>query len=313
MKAIVLTAYGGPEVLALQDLPMPTPAPGELLIKVSAVALNYANKLIREGVYKTPGVPVVMPGEIEGTVVAIGQDIAGFAPGQKVTGVANAAFAEYALLPAATAMPLPDALPTGKGLLSRACTAELLLQQAPSAASVLITAAGTGVGLYAVQLARLQGKSVIVALAGDERKKQLSLLHGATHAFTYTENWQEALPGIAGEQGIGLVLDATGGDLAASLLPFLGYQGTFLAYGNMSGQPIPVDGTLLAMRSIRVTGASIMTVPPDTQREWIRRLADDALHGRIDAPIEHFPFYQAADAFRHMEARRHQGTIVLEL
>ncbi|WP_423738005.1 quinone oxidoreductase family protein [Chitinophaga caseinilytica] len=315
MKAIVQTGTGGPEVLTLRDMPLPQPKSGELLVKVSAIAVNHANKLLRNGVFPAPSpFPHVMLGEVEGYIVAVGPDVETFRPGQRVTGVSMEGFAEYAAVHASQAYLLPEGLAVAEGLLSGGFTAHHLLDQAPeNIDSVLITGAAGVIGSFAVQLAQLRGVPVIGAVAGGAEKLDYLRDMGATVAVSHqTENWLQTLQSAAPE-GYSLLLDAGGGPIATQLLPLLAPGGTAVLYGNMSAQPVETDGNLLAFRSLKIFGASVFAAAAADKQRWHEEMVEAVINGKLCIPSTGYEFEDYAAAFAALESRQVPGRIVLRM
>ncbi len=314
MKAIVQSGYGGPEVLTLREMPVPQPQAGELLVKVSAIALNYANKLLREGVFPAPApLPAIMLAEVEGIVVSAGAGVEGFRTGQRVTGVSVQGFAEYAVLHTSQAFLLPDHFQAGQGMLSGGITAHHLLAQVPgSISSVLITGAAGVIGSFAMQLARLQGIPVIGAVTGSSDKSGYVQKLGATVAVSRgEEDWLQQLAAAAPE-GYALLLDAGGGTAASQLLPLLAPGGTAVLYGNMSGKPVEADGNLMAFRGLRIVGASVFAANPADKLRWHNEMVQAVLSGKLEVPVNAFAFDDFGEAFAALESRQIQGRIVLQ-
>ena len=315
MKAIVQTGTGGPEVLSLRDMPLPQPKSGELLVKVSAIAVNHANKLLRNGVFPAPSpFPNVMLGEVEGYIVAVGPGVETFRAGQRVTGVSMEGFAEYAVVHTSQAYGLPEGLPVAGGLLAGGFTAHHLLNQAPeNMHSVLITGATGVIGSFAVQLARLRGVPVIAAVVGGDKKLDYARNIGASVAVNPADGaWLQTLQNAAPE-GYSLLLDAGGGPVATQLLPLLAPGGTAVLYGNMSGQPVETDGNLLAFRSLKIVGASVYAAAAADKQRWHNEMVQAVADGQLNIPSTEFTFEDYGAAFAALESRLVTGRIVLRM
>jgi len=186
MQAIQLAATGEPEVLELKQLPAPNMLPGEVLVKIEAIGLNFVDTLIRKGKHPSfQSFPAIMPGEIEGVITSVSKDVTQFYPGQRVTGYTQAAYAQFAAISTEQLTVLPDDLPTGKGMLIQHLTAQNLLHQASGYRSVLITAAAGGVGSSVICTARIKNVPVIAGLLGNMQKAPYVQSLGATHAISY--------------------------------------------------------------------------------------------------------------------------------
>lgn len=313
MKAVTLNAYGAPEVLEVTEQPMPAPAPHEVIVKVQAVGVNYADLLIRQGVYPfIPQFPAILPGEINGIITATGSEVQHLQAGQRVTGHAPAGYAAYAAIPAAGLTVLPDQIPPAAGLLTHPLTAQHLLEQTSGYRSVVITAAAGGVGSQAVQLAKIKGVPLIIALTGSTAKQEYVRTLGATHAINYRDtDWLQQLTAITGQQGADLILDATGGDMPAQLATALAVNGTLIVYGNSSGQPSSINPQELVMKSARVVGSTVYNIPAGQRQQWSDYLVKLIATGQLQARINSYPFTDAARAHSDMGNRQNTGRTVL--
>ncbi|MBC9933000.1 quinone oxidoreductase family protein [Chitinophaga qingshengii] len=313
MKAVTLHAYGAPEVLQVAELPMPHPAPQEVIVKVQAVAVNYADLLVRQGVYPMiQQFPAILPGEISGVITATGSEVQHLQPGQRVSGYAPAGYAAYAAMPVAGVIVLPEAVVPAQGLLTQSLTAQHLLEQTSGYRSVVITAAGGGVGSQVVQLARIKGIPQIIALTGSAAKQQYVRSLGATHAINYRDSdWLQQLTNITGPQGADLILDATGGDTPSRLVTALAVNGTLIIYGNSSAQPSSVNPRELIMKSARVVGSTVYNIPPVQRQQWTDYLVQLIATGQLTSKVNSYPFTEAALAHQDVENRHNTGKTVL--
>lgn len=312
MKAINIKAYGTPEVLEVTEQEMPVPAPDEVLVKVKAIGINYADLLIRKGIYPMiPQFPAIMPGEISGEVIQTGSAVSHLQPGQQVTGYAPGGYAAYAAVPAAGLTLLPHGLEPSRGLLSQALTAQHLLEQASGYQSVVITAAGGGVGSNAVQLARIRGVKQIIAITGSTHKHDYVRSLGATHTLsTEDPSWLQQLAAITGH-GADLILDATGGDTTSTLVQALAVNGTLIVYGSTSTQPANLNPQELIMKSARVIGSTVYNIPPEQRQQWLAYLIGLTEAGQLKGQVNSYPFTAVAQAHQDIEQRRTTGRTIL--
>jgi len=313
MKAIILNQYGGPEVLEWQEMEKPHPQADEVLIKTTAICINYANVLIRQGKYQAYyPLPARMPGEIEGVIEAVGANVQHLTVGQRVVGVASNGYAAFAAINAKDVFLLPPDLPATQGLLSQGLTAQYLLQQANDYQSVIITAAASGVGSFAVQLARLKGVKHIIALAGNKEKVAYAKSLGATHACSYFDaDWQEQVLQATNNRGADLVLDAIGGDTGTALATMISQYGTMVAYGNMSEKSMSIDGTTMALKSNRIIGASIFHATQENKQQWFNEMIAGIQEGKLKLDATIFPYTAIVAAFQSIENRTATGRVIL--
>ena len=314
MQAIQLAVTGGPEVLELKELSEPNILPGEVLVKIEAIGLNFVDTLVRKGKYPSfQSFPAIMPGEIEGVITRVGKEVTQFYPGQRVTGYTQAAYAQFAAISAEQLTVLPDDLPTGKGLLIQHLTAQNLLHQASGYRSVLVTAAAGGVGSSAICTARIKNIPVIAGLLGNIQKASYIQSLGATHAISYLEeNWISQLKEITNDNGFDLILDSVGGVIGSALINLLAPGGTLVVYGNSSGQPSSIDLQSVVMPAIRkITGARLNATSPELKAKWAKEIFQWIKSGQLNVTPTCYALADAASAHRDMENRTSTGRLIL--
>ena len=246
----------------LQFVEMPTPQPqaGEVLVKVAASGVNYADIQQRRGTYPMPvSLPYVAGYEVAGVVEAVGAEVTQLQPGQRIAAtILSGGYAEHAIVPAAQAIPLPDGLgdPEATALLVQGMTAVGLLRTGEYA-SVLVLAAAGGVGSVLVQLAKNQGKTVIAAVGSDAKKAQV-LNFGADAVVSYADaDWVQQVMDATGGQGVSAAFDAVGGEVGVGALQTLGAGGTLVVYGAASGSPTMLAGQQLIGKGQAVRGSTL--------------------------------------------------------
>jgi NADPH2:quinone reductase len=322
MRAIVCHAHGIPEVLRYEELPVPEPGPGEVLIRSEAVGVNYVDVMRRSGRHPTAPRPPFTPGiELCGRVVRSGPGVAEFRPGDRVLArcVTHGAYAEYVCAEARFAVPCPEQLPAEEGaaLLVNALTAYHALVtrgEVREGESVLVTAAAGGVGTCAVQLARLLGARVVAA-AGSAEKLDVARRLGADALVDYScGGWPEEVLTATVGRGADLILESVGGEVFEGCLRCWAPRGRMVIYGKASGRPGVVTGDELHFGHRSACGLALGTVIEDTDlfRASMRRLLDWQQAGRLRVVVGHrFPLSQAAEAHRLLEGRRSVGKIVI--
>ncbi|HEY8450120.1 MAG TPA: quinone oxidoreductase [Bacillota bacterium] len=323
MQAIVITRYGGPEVLELQEVPQPTPGEGEVLIRTEAVGVNFADIMLRKGRYHAGGKPPVIPGlDLAGTIVAVGPGVRGLEVGQRVAAFAGAgSYAEYAVAPAVLTWPVPVGIDieTAAAFPTVGITAYNLLTLAgrlEPGETVLVHAAAGGVGTTAVQLARLLGAGTVIGTVGDDAKVPLARELGCNHVINYRrEDFAARVLELTGGRGADLILDAVAGPVFAASLTCLAPFGRLVVYGMASGEPGRVESPQLHPPSRAVIGYSSGTY---------RRLRPEALRPAAEAVLAYlrqglvrfvigarFPLEQAAQAHELVESRQSTGKVLL--
>ncbi|AJY47480.1 NAD(P)H-quinone oxidoreductase [Martelella endophytica] len=324
MRYITISGFGGPDVMQMATGPRPRPGPGEILVKVAAAGINRPDVAQRQGQYPPPpGASQVMGLEVAGTVVETGAAVTEFAPGDRVCGLANGGgYAEYCLLPAGQALPVPD----GMDDVTAAAMPETfftvwanLFQMAglTEGESVLIHGGSSGIGTTAIQLARAFGATVFVT-AGSEAKCEACVALGASAAINYREqDFVEVVKSLTDGRGVDVILDMVGGAYFQRNLSALAKDGCLSIIAFLSGPKADSVnlGPIMAKR-LTVTGS---TMRPRTEVEK-RQIRDELREqvwpllakGAIKPVIERvFAFEDVVAAHRLMEDGSHIGKIVL--
>lgn len=324
MRAIRIERTGGPEVLALVDVDVGEPGPGEVRVRHHACGVNFIDTYQRSGLYQV-ALPAILGGEGAGVVEAIGAGVTHVAVGDRVAYATQkpGSYAEARVLPALTVVRLPDAIDfaTAAAMMLKGLTVQYLLRRtrgyhelAPGDHVVWHAAAG-GVGLIACQWARALGYRVI-ATAGSREKCDLALAHGAAHAIDYrTEDVVARVREITGGAGVKVVYDSVGKDTWDRSLDCLQPLGLMVSFGNASGPVPPISLLQLSQKG------SLYVTRPTLWTHLTSRAAADAMAGelfavvtrgdvRIDPPRT-YALADAAQAHRDLEARATTGSLVL--
>lgn len=321
MKAIVFDALGGPEVLRLADVPKPDVRPGMVLLKVHAIGVNFADTRFRQGTYVVkPKLPDTPGMEAAGVVEAVGEGVTGFTPGMRVAAFTVKAYAEYCQAPAAMVIPLPDAVDFvhGAAFPIQVMTAYHMLHTADTTGpgkTVLVHSAAGGVGIVAVQLAKVAGARVF-GTVGADAKKALVTAHGADAVINYTtEKFADEVLRLTDGRGVDLILDAVGKPTFEEGLRCLAPFGHLILYGRAGGPTDPLNVATLSAKSQKVSGFMVPTVTrtfPEKTRESAERCFALMREGRLKLHIgKTFPLAQAAEAHRYLESRQSTGKLVL--
>jgi NADPH:quinone reductase len=316
--AIVARQAGGPEVLEYVDVDRPVPGPGQLLLKVGAVGVNFIDTYKRSGAYKVP-YPFTPGSEAAGTVAALGEGVTGFAEGDRVaTAEGTDCYAGYALVDADKALPVPAGLDdlTAAALPLQGMTAHFLINstfKVERGHTVLLHAGAGGVGLLMTQLLKAKGATVVTTVSTDE-KERLALDAGADHVLRYG-GFTDAVRDITNGVGADVVYDGVGKDTFDGSLAALRVRGTLVLFGAASGPVPPVDPQRLnAGGSLFLTRPTIAHHLLDAaERRWrsgeiFGAAADGSLKVRVGAQ---YPLAEAAQAHRDLEGRRTTGKVVL--
>lgn len=325
MKAIIFAEPGGPDVLKLADVPEPKPTAEQLLVRVRVTGVNRADLLQRKGRYPPPpGESEILGLELAGEVEAVGASAQGFAPGDRVFAlVSGGGYAEKAVVDARLAMRIPerwgfaDAAAVPEAFLTAQETL-FTLGGLRSGETVLLHAAGSGVGTAGVQMARQAGARVLVT-AGTEEKLRMALRLGAGAACNYKEkDFASWVLEVTHGQGVELILDPVGAAYWDRNVRCLKDGGRLVLLGLLGGSRVEVDLWTLLSKRITILGTVLRSQPLEEkiaitrrfQDRWLPLLASGVLRPVIDSV---FPLAKAADAHRHMEASRNIGKIVLEV
>lgn len=318
MKALLFDSFGGPEVLQYRELPDPPVPPGHVQLAMRAIGLNFADMHRRRGNYFLPGEPPHINGyEGAGEVVAVGEGVGEFAIGDRV-GFADCPFANATLVnvPIEKAIPLPDdvGFVEAAAVLLQGLTAQYLVEDSyrvGAGDTVLVHAAGGGVGQALIQLATARGARVI-GLASTSEKRVIASELGAEVCFDYGDGWTDRVREHA-DGGASAVYDSVGTTFIESL-SCLKDRGTLVAFGTAGGSPPPIDPQLLMERSLSVVGGDLWNhlSSRGARIERASRLFQAIRTGVLRNPkIEQFPLERGADAHRLMENREFFGKIVL--
>ncbi|WP_330250181.1 zinc-binding dehydrogenase [Nocardia sp. NBC_00565] len=305
MRRVQYQRSGGPEVLEVVSAEVPTPGPGELLVRVDAVGVTLP--VVRK--VREPREPIALGGEIAGEVVAVGDGVTSCMPGYRVTGlVFGHGYADYALLSSAMASPIPDGASAvdAVALVRSGLVALGALDAAnpKSGESALITAAASGVGHLALQLARVRGAERVVAAVSDLAKADFLRDLGADEVVAYEqESWGDP---------VDYVLEAVGGDLLTPAIAALTSGGRLVAYSSGGGTIQAYDLLAGAKSVIGFQMARIARNSPDLYEHWRQELWQYFASGQLRPAVHaEFALEDAAQAHAAIEARTNLGKVIL--
>jgi putative PIG3 family NAD(P)H quinone oxidoreductase len=341
MRAVVLTEFGEPEVLRVTDVPVPSPAADEVLVRVHATALNRADLLQRRGLYPNP-FPTAhdIPGmEFAGEVVAAPATAATaaapaaarasrFKPGDHVMGiVSGGGYAEYVVIPAAQAMRTPH----GMSLADAAAIPEvfitawdaLVLQGGlKPGGTALVHAGASGVGTAAIQICRAMGARIIVTCSGARGgvdKVQACRDLGASLVVDYTtQDFVKEVADFTQGRGVEVVLDVIGGDYTVRNVACLALRGRIIQVGTMAGPSKDFNVASLMGKRASIIG-TVLRPRPKEEKIAVSQAFAEALLPDFDAGVlkpiidKRFTLDQIVEAHRHMEANANVGKIVVTI
>jgi NADPH2:quinone reductase len=319
MKAVRVHTVGGPEVLHYEDVATPEPGPGQALVKVEAIGLNFIDCYHRSGLYALP-LPFVPGSEAAGRVAALGPGASGVAVGERVAYAPSlGAYAEYAVVAADRLLPVPAAMETATAaaIALQGMTAHYLATSTcplDRGDWALVHAAAGGVGLLLVQIAKMRGARVIGTVSTAE-KAALARQAGADEVVRYTEeDFRAAVDRLTGGRGVRVAYDSVGRTTFDKSLECVGSRGVLALFGQSSGPVPPVDPARLAKQAVFLTRPSLGHYTA-TRDELLRRSADVfdwVVSGRLTVRIHQtLPLKDAAQAHRLLEGRKTSGKVLL--
>jgi NADPH:quinone reductase-like Zn-dependent oxidoreductase len=340
LKAVRFHEHGGREVLRLDDVPDPVQGADDVLIRVRACALNHFDVDLRENIARWPlALPWTLGIEFAGDVAGVGANVRGLVDGQRVwvlheipclrcmyclAGEDNlclaaemwsvqrpGGYAEYVAAPARAVYPLPDtvsyeAAAAGQIVFTTAWHMLVTRGRVEAGETVLVSAAGSGVGHAAVQIAKLAGTTVITT-AGSDEKLEAARADGADHTINYRHaNVTERVLELTGGRGVDLVVEHVGGDQFGACLGALRKRGRLVTCGGHAGEVVPFDIIPFFRNEWQVIGSRTGTTKETLL--VMDLIAAGKLRPRVHAAL---PLAEAAEAHRILESREHFGKVVL--
>ncbi len=321
MHAIRFDKTGGPEVLALADVPKPEPKAGEILVKHQAIGINFIDTYHRSGLY-----PVRLPSglgmEAAGVVEAVGEGVTRFAAGDLVAYASGpiGAYAEYAATPAERAVRLPTGVSAevGAAVLLKGMTAEFLVRRCfpvQAGQTILVHAAAGGVGQILLQWAKIIGATVIATVGSQDKAERVKAL-GADHVILYRDQDVAAeVRRITGGAGVPVVYDSVGAATFEGSLGSLARRGLLVSYGNASGPAPAIEpGRLSRMGSLYLTRPTLFDYVATTPEldDSAAALFGLIAAGKIEVEIgQTFPLAEARRAHETLESRATVGASLL--
>ena len=326
MRAVQISAPGGPDALQLCQRPVPEPRPGELLIQVVASGVNRPDVLQRKGLYPVPPGVSDLPGlEVAGTVVggaSVDLAAAGLGLGDEVCAlVAGGGYAEFCVAPAGQCLPVPR----GLNLVEAASLPEtfftvwqnvFLIARLKPGETLLVQGGSSGIGVTAIQLAKAMGCTVIVT-AGSDDKCAACVALGADHAINYrTQDFAAEVKRITDGRGVDVVLDMVAGDYLAREIACLADDGRLALIATQGGNAAQMDAGMVLRKRLTLTGSTLRPRSVAYKSALAQDLRSEVwpliAAGRIKPVIyQVFPAAQAAQAHALMESSAHIGKLVL--
>ena len=320
MKAVRVNQYGGPEVMSYEEVDMPKPGPGDVLVKIEAAGIHYIDTYQRSGLYQIP-LPATLGLEAAGTVTEVGAEVSHFNSGDRVayTSVPGA-YAEHASVPEDKLVSLPEGVSFNQGAAAmlQGCTAHYLSQSTypiKNGDSCLIHAAAGGVGLLLIQMAKMAGAFVIGTVSTEE-KAELARAAGADEVILYNDvDFETEVKRITDGKGVNVVYDSVGKTTFDKSIDCLARLGYMVLYGNASGPVTEFNPATLGPKgSLFLTRPTLFDYTADRESldwrsgdvfNWIRE-------GKLNLRLEHFyALADVQDAHRALEGRQTTGKVIL--
>ncbi|GMY37249.1 quinone oxidoreductase PIG3-like [Fagus crenata] len=323
MKAIVISSPGGPEVLQLQEVEEPELKDDEVLIKVEASALNRADTFQRTGMFLPPkGASPYIGVECSGTIQAVGKTVSSWKIGDQVCALLNGGgYAEKVAVSAGQVLPVPHgvSLKDAASLPEVACTVwstVFMKNQLSAGETFLVHGASSGIGTFAIQIAKFRGARVLVTAGSDEKLAFCKNL-GADVCINYkTEDFVKRVKEETDGKGVDVILDHIGASYFRQNLESLNFDGRLLVIGSMGGSVTEVDLRALISKRITVQGTKLRNRSAENKAVIISEVEKNvwpAIEERWVKPViyKYFPLSDAAEAHQLMENSSHIGKILL--
>jgi len=324
MRALVCNAYGPPESLRIETHPDPIPGDDEILIDVAAAGINFPDVLSIAGKYqvKTPP-PFVAGNEAAGTVAAVGAAVSHYSVGDRViVTTRGGTFAEKCVAKEIMSMPLPDGLSfeQGAGFAVTYGTSYHALKQSAAlqaGETVLVLGAAGGVGVTAVEIAKTMGARVIAA-ASTAEKLEFARSAGADETINYSDvPLKEAVKSLTDGNGVDVVYDPVGGELAEQALRALSWHGRYLVVGFASGEIPKFAANIALLKEASIIGVwwgTWAAKNPSLQIENVKEMAKLIQAGKLKLRVtETYPLDKYVDAFAAITERRARGKVILQM
>jgi NADPH:quinone reductase len=321
MRAVMFVPRPGGAVVEIQDVPKPVPAPGEALIRVHAAGLNRGEMSIRRGL--TAGVPQPTGIEFAGEVVALGTGTTRFKPGDRVMGHWRGGQAEFVAADERLLVPVPPRMSwieAGAWLNVFVTAHDAIVTNAGLGAgeSILINAASSGIGVAALQIARLLGANPVIGSSRSAAKLEQLRQYGMQFGVVADSGSAAAIAQATGGKGVDVLIDSVGGNVLQRNLESMAVRGRIISVGRLASNTGEIDLDLLALRRVRLIGVTFRTRSKEERIECVQRCAADLWDALADGrlqPVVHrsFRMKQVKAAHECMESDEHIGKLVIEI
>jgi NADPH2:quinone reductase len=329
MRAVVVKEFGGIEKAALGDTPKPEPKPGEVLLETDAVSVNFVDLVMMSGKYQfKPALPFI-PGKLPaGVVAAVGAGVTKFKPGDHAIAMAEqGGFAEFVAMPEEQCIPVPPTLP-----LTEAAAMALVYDTAYFALrerarigkgeSVLVLGATGGVGLAAIQLAKVMGAGLVLAAVASKDKEPIVREAGADAVIDLArpdlhDSLREQVFAHTGKGGVDIIIDMLGGDSFDAAIRALAWSGRLVVIGFASGRIPSLKANYLLVKNIEVSGMQVSDYRkrrPADMAACFREVFAWRTSGRLKPlPMKVYPLEEFSTALQDIQDRKQRGRVVLRV
>ena len=324
-KVVRVRQPGGPEELVIEDMDVGAPGPGEARVRIEAIGLNRAEAMFRQGGYiQPPAFPALIGYEAAGVLEALGPDVSGFEPGQRVSILPNfsqgqyGVYGELAIVPARSLIPAPEGLSAAESasIWMQYFTAMAIIEVGKVGPGdfVVIPAASSSVGIAAIQLANWAGAEPIAATRTSAKTEALRA-QGARHVVATEEvDVPTEIMKITGGKGARIVFDPVGGPFVETWAQAMAERGILFIYGGLSGQPTPYPHWSAAFKGLSLRGwvASEIWNRPERFEPARQMILRGLATGRLKPVIDRtFPLDQIVEAHRYLESNQQVGKVVV--
>lgn len=323
MKAVFVTRFGGSDVLEYKSTDVPTIGPSQVLIRVAAASVNFADIKARNGKYHGAGQPPFIPGlDVAGTIEAVGSEVTQLKVGQRVIAFPNhGSYAEYTLAEEILTFPIPDTIEfdiAAAAPLVSFTSYNLLAQVAclQKGESVLIHAAAGGIGTTAIQIAKVLGAKTVIGTVGNDAKADTALQAGADYVFNYqSDNFVEEILEKTNNEGVNVILDSLAGTIFNKSMDCLSRFGRIVNFGNATQSSGIVQTNSLHASCRSVLGYSLGTTlkyRPESIKQTAENVIPYLANKQVQMVInKQFSLREAAQAHDWIESRKSTGKIIL--
>nr|WP_314495684.1 NAD(P)H-quinone oxidoreductase [uncultured Chryseobacterium sp.] len=320
MKAIIITEFGGPDVLKFQESTIPEISGDEVLIEVKAAGVNRPDVFQREGGYPAPdGVAAEIPGlEVSGTIVKCGPDAVEFKVGDRVCALlTGGGYAEYAAVREGQCLPVPE----GLSFAEAASLPETVFTvwsnvfkrgKLASGETFLLHGGNSGIGITGIQIARALGSKVIVTVGSDEKGQKCLELDADSYINYKTQNFETELQ----NEGVDVILDMIGGNYLSKNINILNPDGRLVHINAVDGSRVDLDIRKVMTKRLTITGSTLRSREYAFKKQVAKEIRMNVWplieSGKFKPVIyKTFPLAQAAEAYRLLEDGSHTGKIIL--